>query len=202
MTVKIACIPVYGYNFIAEMKIKMPRGCPAIEEHLTYILNDFVISLENVLSSRFPFPPFFFTHQSRKCPIETGLMIIKGTERPDRFPHVWKVIYNALKILTHFVSTHNKDASKSSKIIVQTLLIFLYNLKQKYNTQRLRFLWKEAMVISIEFNNPVDLKAFIQCSYLLREDTKDAFNIIFSHVNEIRLPVPYIEIRNASISSK
>lgn len=184
------------------MKIKMRRGCPAIEEHLTYILNDLVISLEDVFSPHFPFPPFFFTHQSRKCPIETGLMIIKGTERPDRFPHIWKVIYNALKILTHFISTYNKDASKSSKIIVQTLLIFLSNLKQKYNAQRLRFLWKEAMVISIEFNNPVDLKAFIECSYLLREDTKYAFNIIFSNVNEFQFPVPYIEIRNASISSK
>lgn len=107
----------------------MRRGCPAIEEHLTYILNDLVISLEDVFSPHFPSPPFFFTHQSRKCPIETGLMIIKETERPDRFPHIWKVIYNALKILTHFISTYNKDALKSSKIIVQTLLIFFVQFK-------------------------------------------------------------------------
>lgn len=80
--------------------------------------------------------------------------------------------------------------------------MFLYNLKQKYNVKWWRFLWKEFMVLSVEFDNPFDLRAFLRCSYLLREDTKDTFYLIFDHVNDIRLSIPYIEIRNASIQSK
>lgn len=192
---------VNGYKFVAEIKIKIPRGCPAIEEQLTYILNDFVTSLEDVLLPRSILSPFYFTYQYLTCPIETGLMIIKGTERPDRFPHIWRAIFDTLKSLTHFVSSLNKDASRSSKIIIQTLLKFLYNLKQRYNAKKWRFLWKETIVISIEFDNPFDLKAFLDCSYLLRGDTKDSFKIIFEHVNDIRLRVPFIEIRNASIQN-
>lgn len=188
-----------GYQFFAEIKIKMSRRCPAIEEQLTYILNDFVSGLENAFPHRFQFPPFYFTHQSLICPIETGLKIMKRTERPDRFPHIWRTTNNTLKSLTNFISNYNKDGSRSSMIIVQTLLKFLYNLKQKYNVKRWRFLWKEFMVISVEFDNPFDLKAFLRCSYLLREETKDTFHLIFEHVNVIRLAVPYIEIRNASI---
>lgn len=180
----------------------MSRRCPAIEQQLTYILNNFVIDLEDALSPRFQLPPFYFTHQSRICPIETGLKIMKGTERPDRFPHIWKTTNSTLKTLTNFISNYNKDASRSSKIIVQTLLMFLYNLKQKYNVKRWRFLWNEYMVISVEFDNPFDLRAFLRCSYLLREDTRDSFHLIFDHVNDIRLAIPYIEIKNASIQSK
>lgn len=191
-----------GYDFFAEIIIKMSRRCPAIEQQLTYILNNFVSGLEDALSPRFQLPPFYFTHQSLICPIETGLKIMKGTERPDRFPHIWRTTNNTLKSLTNFISNYNKDASRSSKIIVQTLLMFLYNLKQKYNVKRWRFLWNEFMVISVEFDNPFDLRAFLRCSYLLREDTKDSFHLIFDHVNDIRLAIPYIEIRNASIQSK
>lgn len=180
----------------------MSRRCPAIEQQLTYILNNFVIDLEDALSPRFQLPPFYFTHQSRICPIETGLKIMKGTVRPDRFPHIWKTTNNTLKTLTNFISNYNKDASRSSRIIVQTLLMFLYNLKQKYNVKRWRFLWNEYMVISVEFDNPFDLRAFLRCSYLLREDTRDSFHLIFDHVNDIRLAIPYIEIKNASIQSK
>lgn len=190
-----------GYDFFAEIRIKMSRRCLAIEQQLTYIFNDFVIGLEDALSPRFQFPPFYFVHQSLKCPIDTGLKIIKGTERPDRFPLIWRTTNNTLKTLTNFISNYNKDASRSSRIIVQTLLMFLYNLKQKYNVKRWRFLWKEFMVLSVEFDNPFDLRAFLRCSYLLREDTKDTFYLIFDHVNDIRLSIPYIEIRNASIQN-
>lgn len=188
-----------GYQFFAEIKIKMSKRCPAIEEQLTYILNDFVSGLEDAFSPRFQFPPFYFTHQSLICPIETSLMIMKGKERPDKFPHIWRTTNIALKTLTHFISNYNKDASRSSKIIVQTLLKFLSNLKQKYNVKRWQFLWKEFIVISLKFESPFDLKAFLRCSYLLRDDTKDTFHLIFEHVNDIRLAVPYIEIKNASI---
>lgn len=190
-----------GYDFFAEIIIKMSRRCLAIEQQLTYILNNFVIDLEDALSPRFQLPPFYFIHQSRICPIETGLKIMKGTERPDRFPHIWKTTNSTLKTLTNFISNYNKDASRSSRIIVQTLLMFLYNLKQKYNVKRWRFLWNEYMVISVEFDNPFDLRAFLRCSYLLREDTRDSFHLIFDHVNDIRLAIPYIEIRNASIQN-
>lgn len=180
----------------------MSKRCPAIEQQLTYILNNFVSGLEDALSPRFQFPPFYFTHQSVICPIETGLKIMKGTERPDRFPHICRTLDGTFKNLTNFISNYNKDAFRSSKIIVQTLLKFLYNLKQKYNVRTWRFLWKEFVVISIEFDNPFDLRAFLRCSYLLREDTKETFHLIFDHVNNIRFAVPFVEIRNASNQSK
>lgn len=191
-----------GYDFFAEIIIKMSKRCPAIEQQLTYILNNFVSGLEDALSPRFQFPPFYFTHQSVICPIETGLKIMKGTERPDRFPHICRTLDGTFKNLTNFISNYNKDAFRSSKIIVQTLLKFLYNLKQKYNVKTWRFLWKEFVVISIEFDNPFDLRAFLRCSYLLREDTKETFHLIFDHVNNIRFAVPFVEIRNASNQSK
>lgn len=63
--------------------------------------------------------------------------------------------------------------------------MFLNDIKMKYNVKRLEIIWKEVMVIFVEFDNEYDLRIFFRCLYLLRRDIRDIFVLIFSYVNEI-----------------
>lgn len=55
------------------------------------------------------------------------------------------------------------------------------------------------MVIFLKFESLFDLKVFLCCLYLLRDDIKDIFYFIFEYVNDIWFVVLYIEIRNVFI---
>lgn len=128
--------------------------------------------------------------------------ISTGALPSDMYPELSKIIQNTREQLRQFISPDNRDAVKSARIIVEKLLVFLNDIKTKYNAKRLEIIWKEAMVISVEFDNEYDLRTFLRCSYLLRRDTRDTFALIFSHVNEIRLATPYVEIQHSVLDSK
>lgn len=98
--------------------------------------------------------------------------------------------------------SYNKDAVRSTEIIVQNLLSFIENLKKKYNIRKLRFDWKESIVIYVEFDDVFDQKQFIKHQYLLKESTRTIFRIIFEHVNDIRLDNPFIEIKTLTMNGK
>lgn len=76
------------------------------------------------------------------------------------------------------------------------------SLRQNYNITKLRFDWKESIVIYVEFDNIFDHNKFLKHSYILKENTRTTFRLILEHVNEIRLDNPKIEIRFPTMSSK
>lgn len=105
-------------------------------------------------------------------PIQIGIHISTGALPSDMYPELSKIIQNTREQLRQFISPDNRDAVKSARIIVEKLLVFLNDIKTKYNAKRLEIIWKEAMVISVEFDNEYDLRTFLRCSYLLRRDTR------------------------------
>lgn len=147
--------------------------------------------------------PLFYTpflldglkHHSFIPESKRGLRIIKETKTPCIYPHLSKHIIDIQKQLQQLVSPFNKDAVRSSEIIVQNLLSFMDNLKKNYNVRKLRFNCNESIVIYVEFDDVFDQNKFIEHYYLLRESTRTTFRPILEHVNDIRLDNPFIEIR-------
>lgn len=76
------------------------------------------------------------------------------------------------------------------------------NLKKNYNVRKLRFDWRESIVLYVEFDDVFDQKQFIEHQYLLRESTRTIFRLIFEHVNDIRLDNPFIEIKTLTMNGK
>lgn len=88
--------------------------------------------------------------------------------------------------LTKFISVHNKDAEKSSIIIVRQFLNFLDRMKKKYCVQKWRVDWKEYTMIFVEFKHVFDFKTCLE-SASLKKETRSTFENIFSHFNDVRL---------------
>lgn len=191
-----------GRNFIVKITLKLQTNCQSIEERLTGILHEFVTCLDEMLFLQHPWPHYDFNYRFHMSPIQIGIHISTGALPSDMYPELSKIIQNTREQLRQFISPDNRDAVKSARIIVEKLLVFLNDIKTKYNAKRLEIIWKEAMVISVEFDNEYDLRTFLRCSYFLRRDTRDTFALIFSHVNEIRLATPYVEIQHSVLDSK
>lgn len=192
-----------GLTFFAEIRVKpLKKRCPTIEKELAYILNNFASSLDDMPLSYTTFPIERLEHRSFIPDSKMDLKMIKETKIPCIYPHFSKHIDDIRGKLQQLVFPYNKDAVRSSAIIVQNLLSFIENLKKNYNIRKLRFDWKESIVIYVEFDDTFDQKQFIEHQYLLRESTRTIFRLIFEHVNDIRLDNPFIEIKTLTMNGK
>lgn len=181
--------------YIVEIRIKVKNGCPTIEELLTGILSDFVWKLDYAyFSSKLDdFHTLSLLHATTICQ-----RIMDGIERSEKYKNFANIISETKSALTKFISVHNKDAEKSSIIIVRQFLIFLDRMKKKYCVQKWRVDWKEYTVIFVEFKNVFDFKTCLE-SASLKKETRSTFENIFSHFNDVRLYAPYVELREVEL---
>lgn len=192
-----------GRTCFAEIRVRLlKKRCPAIEKELAYILNNFASSLDEMPLSYTPFSLDKLEHHSLNSDSKMDLRMIKETKIPYIYPHLSKLINDISEKLQHLISPYNRDYVRSSEIIVQYLLSFIENLKKNYNIRKLRFDWKESIVIYVAFDDVFDKNKFIDHRYLLRERTGTMFSLIFEHVNNIRLDNPFIEINTLTMSGK
>ncbi|XP_065936056.1 uncharacterized protein [Magallana gigas] len=190
-----------GRTCFAEIRVRLlKKRCPAIEKELAYILNNFASSLDEMPLSYTPFSLDKLEHHSLNSDSKMDLRMIKETKIPYIYPHLSKLINDISEKLQHLISPYNRDYVRSSEIIVQYLLSFIENLKKNYNIRKLRFDWKESIVIYVAFDDVFDKNKFIDHRYLLRERTGTMFSLIFEHVNNIRLDNPFIEINTLTMS--
>lgn len=192
-----------GRTCYAEIRVRpLKKRCPTIEKELAYIFNNFASSLDDMPLSYTTFPIERFEHRSFIPDSKMDLKMTKETKIPCIYPHFSKHINDTRRKLQQLVFPYNKDAVRSSEIIVQNLLSFIENLKTNYNIRKLRFDWNESIVIYVEFDDVFDQNQFIDHYYLLRESTRTTFRLILEHVNDIRLDNPFIEIRTLTMSGK
>lgn len=184
--------------YIVEIRIKVKNGCPNIEELLTGILSDFMCKLDYAyFSSQLDdFKAFSLSHPTTICQ-----RIVDGIERSEKYKSFANIITETRNDIKKFVSVLNKDAEKSSIIIIRQFLEFLDRMKKKYCVKKWRMDWKEYMVIFVEFKNMFDFKTCLD-SVSLRKETRNAFENIFSHFNDVRLHSPYVEIREMDLNDK
>lgn len=192
-----------GRTCYAEIRVRLlKKRCPTIEKELAYIIINFASSLDDMPLSYTTFPIERFEHRSFIPDSKMDLKMIKETKIPCIYPHFSKHIDDIREKLQQLVFSYNKDAVRSTEIIVQKLVSFIENLKKNYNIRKLRFDWKESIVIYVEFDDVFDQKQFIEHQYLLRESTRTIFRLIFEHVNDIRLDNPFIEIKTLTMNGK
>lgn len=149
-----------------------------------------------------PFPLDRLEHHLCIPDSKWDLKMIKETETPCIYPHLSKYVIDIREKLQQLIFPYNKEAVRSSEIIVQNLVSFMDNLKKNYNMRKLRFNWNESIVIYVEFDDVFDQNKFIKHKYLLKESTKTTFRLILEHVNNIRLDNPFIDIRTPEMSGK
>lgn len=188
-------------TFFAEIRIRLLKiKCPSIEKELACILNNFASSLDDMPLSYTPFPLDRLEHHLCIPDSKWDLKMIKETETPCIYPHLSKYVIDIREKLQQLIFPYNKEAVRSSEIIVQNLVSFMDNLKKNYNMRKLRFNWNESIVIYVEFDDVFDQNKFIKHKYLLKESTKTTFRLILEHVNNIRLDNPFIDIRTPEMS--
>lgn len=127
--------------------------------------------------------------------------ILDGIERSEKYQNFANIISETQSVLKKFISFHNKEAEKSSVIIVRQFVNFLDRLKKKYCVQKWRVDWKEYTVIFVEFKNAFDFKTCLE-SASLKKEARRTFENIFSHFNDVRLYAPYVEIREVELHNK
>lgn len=184
--------------YIVEIRIKVKNGCPTIEEILTGILSDFVFKLDYAyFSSKMDdFHRLSLSHATTICQ-----RIMDGIDKSEKYKNFANILSETTSALKKYISFHNSDAEKSSKIIVRQFLNFLDRLKKKYCVKKWRVDWKEYTVIFVEFNNPFDFETCFE-SGSLKKEARTTFENIFSHFNDVRLHAPYVEIRKVELDNK
>lgn len=139
-----------GLTFFAEIRVKpLKKRCPTIEKELAYVLNNFASSLDDMPLSYTTFPIERLEHRSFIPDSKMDLKMIKETKIPCIYPHFSKHIDDIRGKLQQLVFPYNKDAVRSSAIIVQNLLSFIENLKKNYNIRKLRFDWIKSNSLNI-----------------------------------------------------
>lgn len=184
--------------YIVEIRIKVKNGCPSIEEILTGILSEFVWKLDyTYFSSKLDdFQKLSLSHATTICQ-----RIMDGIERSEKYKNFANIISETKSALKKFISVHNKDAEKSSTVIVRQFLNFLDRMKKKYCIQKCRVDWKEYTVIFVELKNVFDFKTCLE-SASLKKEARSTFENIFSHFNDVRHYAPYVEIREVELHNK
>lgn len=184
--------------YMVEIRIKVKNGCPTIEELLAGILSDFICKLDYAyFSSKLDdIHTLSLLHVTTICQ-----RIMDGIERSDKYKNFENIISETKSAIKQFISFHNSDAEKSSKIIVRQFLNFLDRMKKKYCVQKWRVDWKDYTVFFLEFKNAFDFKTCLE-SASFKKETRSTFENIFSHFNDVRLYAPYVEIREVELHKK
>lgn len=185
-------------DYIVEIRIKVKGGCPAIEEILTKILSDFLRKLDYAYTSS---KLDDFQTLSVEHPITICQRIVDGLERSKQYEKFAKMIRETRHEIKKFISFHNKDAERSSKIIIREFVGFFNRIKKKYCVQKWQIDWKEYTVIFVEFKNAFDYRLCLD-SASLRKETINTFDTIFNHFNDVQHHSLLVVIREVYQNNK
>lgn len=181
--------------FALEIFVKLKKGSSSeLEKRLAFFTCEFYHKLDDA----------FYHGLSKKsknsrtdyltCPAEIGLCIMHGKISSASYTEIGEVLQEAIIDLQQSISGSNKDYAKSSRIIICKLLYLFYFMKTYYKTKRLRFDWRDCIVICVEFYNALDLELSLRSS-ILKSEVYEIFTNIFCHYNSVRLETLVVRIK-------